>query len=81
MSQWHYEEHEQKKSALRGISHTPIYLAMTIATQIGVCKRKFTRATDKHYDPTKSRVIIIITSIQGQIIMKGTINLVKDAVH
>ena len=26
-------------------------------------------------------VIIIITNIQGQIIMKGTVNLVKDAVH
>ena len=26
--------HEQNKSALRGMLHTPIYLAMTIATQI-----------------------------------------------
>ena len=31
--------HEQTKSALRGMLHTPIYLAMTIATQIGVCNR------------------------------------------
>ena len=27
--QRHCEEHEQKKSALRGMLHTPIYLAMT----------------------------------------------------
>ena len=29
-----WAEHEQKNSALRGMLHTPIYLAMTIATQI-----------------------------------------------
>ena len=33
-----WAEHKQKKSALRGMLEldTPIYLAMTIATQIGV---------------------------------------------
>ena len=31
--------------------------------------------------PQINNFIIIITNIQGQIIMKGTINLVKDAVH
>ena len=31
--------------------------------------------------PDKSRVIIIITNIEGQKITKGTINLVKDAIH
>ena len=39
VSQWHCEEHEreheQTKLALCGMLHTPIYLAMTIATQIG----------------------------------------------
>ena len=36
-----WAEHEQNKSALRGMLHlhTPIYLAMITATQIGVCKR------------------------------------------
>ena len=30
-----WADHEQKKSALRGMLHTPIFLAMTFATQIG----------------------------------------------
>ena len=30
-----WTEHEQNKSALRGMLHTPIYLAMTIAAKIG----------------------------------------------
>ena len=34
-----WAEHEQKKAALRGVLHTPIYLAMTIATQIGDTNR------------------------------------------
>ena len=29
-----WAEHEQKKSTLRGMLHTPSYLAMTIATQV-----------------------------------------------
>ena len=37
-----WAEHEQKESVVRGMLHTPIYLAMTIATQIGVCKRSLT---------------------------------------
>ena len=43
VSQRHCEEHGQKKSALRGMLHTPIYLAMTIATQIDACKRSFSQ--------------------------------------
>ena len=35
-----WTEHEQKKLALRGMLHTPIYPSMTIATQIGVCVKR-----------------------------------------